>query len=82
MITVKIFINKDCIHEVSAVNRGYTGHNDECEYEILHPNTEPIFHRRRDGAIPLAIEMLKALPQERYNELKEFYKIVQEWNDK
>ncbi len=64
MISVTIDINGRVIHFRSAVNQGKQGLDEWGLYKYKLDNGDIIVHRRRDGAIPLAIEMLRTLEAE------------------
>lgn len=58
MITVAILINGQPIMARSAVNKGDVN-DGYTRYEVDDGST--VFHKREDGAVPLAIELLKLL---------------------
>lgn len=60
MITVSILINGNAIATRSAVNVGITP-EEKSIYKLDDGNT--ILHRREDGAVVLAIEMLKCVKE-------------------
>jgi hypothetical protein len=63
MITVTIFINGQPIITRSAVNKG-PALNDLTRYCV--DDGSAIFHKPEDGAVKLAIEMLKTVHTEEF----------------
>ena len=62
MITVAILINGHPILVRSAVNKGEQA-DGLTRYEV--DDGSALFHRRDDGAVPLAIKMLKTIKESR-----------------
>lgn len=62
MITVAILINGQPIIARSAVNKG-VGADGLTRYAV--DDGSEIFHRRDDGAVPLAIQMLQTIKEPR-----------------
>lgn len=60
MITVAIFINGNPILTRSAVNKGETK-GGMTEYKC--DDGSVLYHKRSDGAVPLAIQMLKTIKE-------------------
>ncbi len=60
MITVAILINGQPIMARSAVNKG-EGSDGRSRYDL--DDGSVLYHRREDGAVPLAIEMLKTIKE-------------------
>ena len=60
MISVAIMINGNPIMARSAVNVETMG--DTCKYDV--DDGSEIFHKPEDGAVKLAIEMLKTIKEE------------------
>lgn len=62
MITVAILINGNPIMARSATNQG-EAHNGNCGY--LVDDGSVIFHKPGDGAVTLAIELLKTIKEQK-----------------
>lgn len=63
MISVAIMINGNPIMARSAVNKGVWQEGaKKCQYELDDGNT--IYHDPEDGAVKLAIEMLKTIKEQ------------------
>jgi hypothetical protein len=60
VITVAILINGHPIMSRSAVNKGERS-DGMTRYSV--DDGSELFHRREDGAVPLAIEMLKTIKE-------------------
>ena len=61
MITVAIFINGEPLMARSAVNKGIE--NDKHKYAV--DDGSIILHNRDDGAVKLAIELLKTIKEQK-----------------
>jgi hypothetical protein len=63
MITVSILINGQPIFTRSAVNRGESAEHPELtRYEV--DDGSWLLHKRSDGAVPLAIQMLETIKEQ------------------
>jgi hypothetical protein len=61
VISVTIFINETPIFTRSAVNVSLPGQEKDCEYKLDTGTT--LIHDRKDGAVKLAIAMLKTIKE-------------------
>lgn len=61
MISVQILINDRVIYNRSAVNQGISP--DEINTWYLNDDGKIIKHKREDGAVKLAIKMLKTIKE-------------------
>ena len=62
MITVSISINGEPIFTRTAVNEGEARGSKKCRYRL--DDGDEILHYPKDGAVKLAIEMLKAIKEQ------------------
>jgi len=63
MITVSILINGQPIFTRSAVNKGMVA--SQVEHKYLLDDGTTLIHKREDGAVKLAIQMLKTIKEQK-----------------